>query len=400
MAITDRDLLRELAVEYLEICKDPVQEERKALWKRHNSLKKTRPLIYIRAFAWQEMPGSKCFCRDPLFRYCEDFFRRHIFWNTLGDDSIFHPWLPVKASFKCTGWGIEGAHRYSGEPRGSFKIDYPLKSPEDIDKLRIPEHEIDEAETAERVRRLQDAVGDIITVVADRSPAYMMWSGDISTTLGFLRGIENFMLDMLDNPQWLHRLVKFLAAGILKTHDEAEQAGDWNLCAHQNQAMPYAEELPDPAPGISVSKSRLWGYMASQEFTCVSPAMYNEFLLRYQMPILQRFGLVSYGCCENLTAKIHLLRQIPNLRRIGVSPFADLARCAEQIGRDYILSYRPSPADMVSYGLDAGRIRSILKNDFAVCKDSYFDITLKDVETVQGDTDRIRNWVNLVRDTL
>ena len=27
----------------------------------------------------------------------------------------------------------------------------------------------------------------------------------------------------------------------------AERAGDWGLSAHQNQAMPYAEELRDPA---------------------------------------------------------------------------------------------------------------------------------------------------------
>ena len=71
----------------------------------------------------------------------------------------------------------------------------------------------------------------------------------------------------------------------------------------------------------------------------------EEFLLRYQLPILEKFGLVSYGCCEDLTRKIDMLRRIPNLRRIGIAPAADVAKCAEQIGRDYVLSYRPSPTD-------------------------------------------------------
>ena len=55
---------------------------------------------------------------------------------------------------------------------------------------------------------------------------------------------------------------------------------------------------------------------------------------------------------EDLTNKIDMLRTIPNLRRIAVSPFANVRRCAEQIGTDYVMSYRPSPADMVSYGFN------------------------------------------------
>ena len=63
----------------------------------------------------------------------------------------------------------------------------------------------------------------------------------------------------------------------------------------------------------------LWGFCAAQEFTLVSPAFHEEFLLRYQRPIYEQFGLVHYGCCENLTHKIDMLRSIKNLRSIAVS---------------------------------------------------------------------------------
>jgi hypothetical protein len=188
---------------------------------------------------------------------------------------------------------------------------------------------------------------------------------------------------------------------VAKTHDEAEQAGDWSLAEHQNQAMPYSEELRDPAANkFGVQREDLWCFMASQEFTAVSPAMQEEFLLRYQIPIMSHFGLVAYGCCEDLTNKIDILRKIPNLRRIAVSPFADVAKCAEQIGEEYVLSYRPSPADMVSYDYNPERIKSILRRDFKICRNSYIDITLKDVETVQGDPERMRKWVALTRDLI
>lgn len=394
----DEMILRGLAERYAEICSDPDQDVRRDLWRRHNSLERTRPLIYVRAFAWSEMEESVCSCRDPFLRRYEDFFRNRLFWNTFGDDSIFEPWVTVEAVKICTGWGVKVDKRYSNEPRGSFKVDYPLRNPEDIEKLRFPRHGIDEKATAARAERLQDVIGDIITIDVDRGPAYRMWSGDLSTDLGYLRGIENFMLDMSDNPKWLHRLVAFMSDGVLASHDQAEEAGDWGLSAHQNQAMPYAKELVDPRPNtIGVGRGDLWGYMAAQEFTGVSPAMHEEFLLRYQLPILSKFGLSAYGCCEDLTEKIDMLRRIPNLRRIAVSPFADVRRCAEQIGTDYVLSYRPSPTDMVGYGFDENRIRGILKDDFAACGECHFDVTLKDVETVQDDPRRIGRWVEITR---
>ncbi len=228
-----------------------------------------------------------------------------------------------------------------------------------------------------------------------------MWHGDISTDLDYLRGIEHFMLDMVDQPEWLHRLLGFMRDGVLRTHQQAEQAGDWSLVDHQNQAMPYAQELRDPASHhLAVKRSELWCFMAAQEMNLISPQMHNDFVLEYQVPILKHFGLVAYGCCEDLSNKIGVLKRIPRLRRIAVSPFADVKRSVEEIGTDYIISYRPSPADMVSYGFDEERIRSILRRDFDLLQGTHFDITLKDVETVQNEPDRIPRWVQIVREEI
>jgi hypothetical protein len=208
------------------------------------------------------------------------------------------------------------------------------------------------------------------------------------------------MWDMVDNPGWLKDVLAFMRDGILRTHEQAEAAGDWGLSAHQNQAMPYAAGLADPAANArGVKRSDLWYFCASQETTSVGPAMFDEFMFQYQLPIISAFGLVAYGCCEDLTGKIDVLRQAKNLRRIAVSPMADAVRCAQKIGSDYVMSYRPSPADMVAYGFDSDRIRRILRRDLSAClaNGCHVDITLKDVETVQGDPDRVRQWVQVTR---
>ncbi|MDP7395832.1 MAG: hypothetical protein QGF67_05070 [Lentisphaeria bacterium] len=403
----DKTILRDLAKRYLELCSRDIQAVRRDLWRRHNSLQRTLPPIYTRAEAWDEMPESRCECEDEFLQPFETFFRHCLFWDSLNDDSIFEPWVSIGSRYKCEGWGIGGligsTRLMPQEPGGAFKVDYPIRKLEDIENVRPPWHEIDEEGTAEDVARLTDILGDIITINVDRGPAYRNWTADLSSDLGYLRGMENFMIDMIDNPEWLHRLLTIMRDGVMRTQETVEAAGNWGLAMHQNQAMPYAEELDDPQPNVNGVKRRdLWTFVAAQEFTGVSPDFHEEFLLQYQRPIIDQFGLVAYGCCEDLTQKIDMLRQIPKLRRIAVSPAADVAKCAGQIRRDYVFSYRPNPTEMVAYGFDEERIRTVLRRDLEVCRehDCCVDITLKDVETVQGDRNRVRRWVEITREVI
>lgn len=400
----DRTIVRELARRYRAICHEDVQGERRTLWRRHNSLRRTRPLIYVRAFAWGEMPEGKPLCEDPLCRRWEDWFRRMLFWHGLGDDSIFEPWVTVDAVRESPPhgvWGLPTGWIAGPDPRGAKKIDPAISSPEDVRRMTVPRHVVDEAATAREADRVSDLIGDIVPVTVSRAPIWRVWHGDISTQLAYLRGVDGMMWDMVDRPAWLHELLAFMRDGILKAHEEAERAGDWSLADHQNQAMPYAEELRGPAPDRGGARRKdLWYFCASQETTLVGPAMFWEFMLQYQLPIVEKFGLVAYGCCEDLTHKIELLRRVPNLRRIAVSPMANVRACAEQIGADYVLSYRPSPAEMVSCGFDPEYVRRKLRTDLEACRGCHVDITLKDVETVQHDTTRIRKWVRIARDVI
>jgi hypothetical protein len=400
----DVEILRDLARRYVEVCQRDVQDERRDLWRKHNSLIRTRPLIYVRAFAWRETPASKLACQDPFYRGHENFMREMLYRDTLGDDYIIEPWITQAATYVTPAegiWGVSVQRIPSPEPRGAWKYDPPIKELEDIQHLVSPHHVIDEVSTEQNVSRLYDAVGDIVEVNVDRAPLYRMWHADLSTDLAYLRELGQVMWDMVDNPEWLHCLLAFMRDGVLTAQEEAEAAGDWHLCDHQNQAMAYATELADPrANGESVTRDKLWTFVGSQEMAQVSPAMHDEFMLQYQLPIMEKFALAAYGCCEDLTHKIDMLRQIPNLRRIAVSPFADARKCAEQIGDEYVMSWRPSPAQMVSVQFDPDYVRATVRDalDAARANGCHVDITLKDVETVQHQPERVREWVKIVRE--
>lgn len=401
----DVSILRDLAKQVADIAAKPVQNERRDLWRRHNSLKRTRPLVLSLGMPfWGEvMRYDQLECQDPFFRTHENNLRQKIYQDRINDDSVIEPWINVKAIY-CppTGdyrWGPQIRFSDRTEERGSFAFRPCVIEERDFDKLIVPRHAIDEKATAEQFNRMRDAIGDILEVNLDRGPFYRHWFADLSTDITRLLGLEQFMLYMLDRPEWLHRVLAFMRDGVLAVHEQAEKAGDWRLAHHENQAIPYSQELADPiAHSQNVRRSDLWVFCASQETTCVSPAMFDEFMLQYQEPIMSKFGLSAYGCCEDLTHKIPLLRRIRNLRRISVTPWANLPKCVEQIGTDYVISWRPNPSEVVCTGLNHQRVEQITREAMGAARGCHIDITIKDHETLPDGFQSLVECIHIMKD--
>ena len=405
----DIEVMRDLAKQYAEIAAKPIQEERRKLWRRHFSLKKTRPPVLV-TYGMHNVWCRDVFSRenmvfqDPFWRRYERWLRMQIFHDSIGDDYICEPWIPQNAVYKVRrgafgeSWGMEPKRSDTGDEGGSYKLKAPIADWGDMASLKAPSHEIDETATTRNYERLGEAIGDILEIDVNRGPMLTNFSGDVSTTVAAQRGLEQIMLDMYDSPVQLRELLSCLRDGILENQGEAEKAGDFSLTSQNNQAMTYAEELDQPKPNSGARKrNALWGFCAAQEYTLISPEFHDEFLLKYQIPIMAPYGLVHYGCCEDLTRKIAMLRQVPNLRSIAVTPRADVQKCAEQIGEDYVLSWRPNPTDMVCLNWDADRVERIIRGGVGACRDGIFHIHLKDVETVQGEPERLQRWTHLVR---
>lgn len=399
----DRQVLRELARQVADIAAAPIQNERRELWRKLNSLEPTRPLVLVRAGGgvWKETPAVQPTCEDAFYRGYEAALRQRIYQDFIGDDHVLEPWIQINA-VRITPpgpWGPAYTYVHPEEAGGAWQFDPALRELDDLDKLVAPKHIIDEERTTQQKERLEDAIGDILPVCVSRAPLWdNNWHSDIITDLTRLRGLSQLMWDMVDNPEWLHRVVAWMSGHIQRVQGEAEQAGDWHACDHQNQAVSYCRDLPDPSPeNRSVTRDQLWAFCAAQEMETVSPAMHEEFLLNYQLPVLRTFGLVAYGCCDNVTNKIDMLRKIPNLRRIAVTLAADVLRCAEQIQNDYVMSWRPNPAQMICCGFDVDLIGRVVRAAMDAMKGRVVDITLKEIETVGDQPENLREWVKVVR---
>lgn len=402
--------IREYARRYRELCGSAQQQKKREHWRDLNSFACDKPLIYVRQVPYNEFfDYSMIKSEDPLLREAETFFATAVeYQQHLNDDFIYEPWYSLWATHTRPSemrWGVPCSLDEKPSANGAAAYHAVIRDEEDIEKLNpVARHEINEQATALRYEKLADAFGDIVDVFVNRAGLLSsMWNMDISTDLAKIRGLEQIMWDCYDRPEWLHRLLGRMQKAILDNHAQTMAARDFSLANHQNQCMPYCRELADPSPAVKgIDTRHLWGFMASQETTTFGPELFSEFMLEYQKPIMALYGLTAYGCCEDLTHKIPLLKQIPNLRRIAVTPWANLEQCAAQIGGDYVISYRPNPSDMIATGLDEEHIRKTMRNAFAIFKHygCVFDITLKDVQTISGKPQNLLRWTDIVREEI
>ena len=127
--------------------------------------------------------------------------------------------------------------------------------------------------------------------------------------------------------------------------------------------------------------------------------MHEEFDIAYMKKIMEPFGLVYYGCCEPLDKKIDILEQIPHLRKISITPWADIDNAAEVIGNRYVIANKPNPAS-VSGHLDEDALRKEISCILSACKRNgcSFDMVLKDISSVGYDVQNLIRWDQRVMD--
>ena len=156
-------------------------------------------------------------------------------------------------------------------------------------------------------------------------------------------------------------------------------------------------DLPKLRPrALSVDRQATQRAMALAEETFgVSPQMFDRFVLEFQAPLLERFGLVCYGCCEPIEHRMpYLAKRVPNMRRVSVSPFSDQRAAADALAGRYIYSRKPLPT-LACAGFDEAAIRQDIRTTLQIAGDQTLEIILKDTHTVQNEPERLTNWTRI-----
>ncbi len=397
----DQEILRRLASQVAQLAARPIENEKRDLWFGHNTLEATLPLIFCDPEnGWNEIiTEAQIQCQGELAREWEMTLRKEIFWGeSMGDDRVIEPYFEVPYVYSESDWGMKET-KIGGQNGGSYTWNSPLESYDSLDELHFPHISVDYEATATLASLAKKVLGDLLTV---RIKGRWWWSLGMTWDLVNLRGLEQIMFDVYDYPDQLHQLMGILRDGTLAKLDFLEKNG---LLSMNNDGtyvgsggFGYTGELPQADFDSKITRtSDMWGFCESQETTTFSPDMFAEFIFPYQLPILERFGLNCYGCCEPLDKRWYTVGKTPRLRRVSVSPWANLADMADKLADRYIYSMKPHPASLAVPSLDDRRIRTELRRALQTTRNCRVEIIMKDNHTIGNNPQNVIRWCQIAR---
>jgi hypothetical protein len=396
-------ILKKLAEEWASIAALPVHNEKARLWQKLNDLKSERPMVWINEIPWQEMNYNDELtlgCKNAWARSQEDFMRKTIYqWKHMPGDMVINPWLDCPLSIHSTDFGIiedvDLAITDSKSDIVSRHFNIQIRDIDDLEKIKFPEITHNEKATALRFQVMNDIFGGIIPVKKQGQTHiwYTPWDYLIRWW-----GVQEAMLDLILRPDMVHAFYERMVQAWMKELDQFVELNllspDCNNTRIGSGGYGYTSEMPgeDYDPG-HVKPHNMWGCSNAQIFSDVSPEMHWEFAIEHDLKWLNRWKLTYYGCCEPLAGKGHLLKQIPNLRKVSCSPWNNSAKAIEELGSDYVLSRKPSPAVFAYSRFDASMARKEIRSFLELTEGNcHVEFIMKDISTVKYEPQRLWEW--------
>jgi hypothetical protein len=318
------------------------------------------------------------------------------------DDTPISPTFDMSWNTHVQPFGIAAKVTRAACPNAQgFHIDPVISNlVAEIDQLGGGSFGVDREGTARRREFLQEIFGDILPVrmVMGSLP------GAITNPLVHLMGMEAYYMAMYDCPDAVHQVMEMATRVYERYYDflEAEK-----LLLPTNGLSPLAQEsfaFTNELPTDRVTRTtQCWGFLESQETTAVSADAFGEFVFPYQQRLVNRFGLLSYGCCERVDAIWPgYLSKWPKLRKLSVSPFNDEPRIGEYLRGTRIVYYSKPRAEFVTCDgpMNDEAITTYFKGVCDAASGCLFEIAQREVGTIFGDCERGRRYVRLAKEAV
>jgi hypothetical protein len=396
-------VLRELGLKYAEIAALPIQKERIAAWKNLNDKKGGRPLIWINEVCWHEMDVDNeltFLCESELGLRLESYLRKTLYqWKHMRGDMVVEPVIDSPYIIENSGFGIRSLadvlETNKDSSIASRHFHNQITSIEDVNKIKMPVISHKAERTEEFFECYQSIFKGILPVRKKGCSGF--WYAPWDDIVLFM-GAENVLINLIDDPDLMHALIDRLTTAYNAALDQYNDLGliSSNNCNTRvgSGAYGYTNELKAD-DGTSCTPNEIWGNATPQIFASVSKEMHKEFGITYESRWLSRFGLNYYGCCEPLHNRIDILSEIPNLRKISISPWADVNVAANNIGEKFVVSLKPSSVLIAKPNFDENSVRAELSSKFAAMKNCSVEVILKDISTVQNKPERLWRWAEI-----
>lgn len=397
----DKDIVRELAKRYMELATDEKQQKMNERMRDTNDLKLVRPPVVIDEIPWYQMnidDELTCLCENEQARSVELKLRRDIYRRKhFCADTLFEPFFRVTMAYDSTGiglsWKEEIVRTDSKNNIVSHAYEDMLEDEENLELIKIPSF------TA-RPDKDEKAMEFYTSLLGDAMPVKLCGRGYVYDAawdkIARYRGLENIIYDFYDRPEYLHAIRQRFLDIVKAEMDFVEK----NL--HVDPTVPELHCTPAYVSGLAEDGWKAtWYRSMAQGFSEISPEMQEEFDINYSLQIADRFAYTYYGCCEPLHRKLNVISKIPNLRKIGVVPWAKEEVMAEWMSGKYVYARKPNPSH-VALTTDPDVIRKETETTVKICQ-KYgcpVEFVLKDISTVSNKPENLIVWSKVVSEVL
>ncbi len=404
VSFKDKQVLRQLGEEYMNIAALTVHKGKMELWKALNRSEMQRPMVVIDQLPWNELNTDNeltCLVEDAFFRSIELNLRKTVYmWNHFPADMVIEPYITIPQTIDNTGYGlsarVEKLRINEGDTAPSQHFDRVLNDYEDIEKIKDIKITLDSRKNEEYMQQARDIFDGVAPVVQSHGIQFHLGIWDYLT---MLMSIEDAYLEIMDRPEFIHacleRITEATIAGIRQANALQIHNDTINTC---HCSYIYTDSLlSDFGQGQGPASKNCWAFGLAQLFTSVSPHVTEEFELPYISRMAEFFGMIYYGCCDRLDDRLEVIKKIPNVKKISCSPWSDRKRFAENIGTGLIMSNKPTPAYIAANEVDWQEVRKDLKYtvDLAKANNVNLELILKDISTVRFEPERLTKWADI-----
>lgn len=202
-----------------------------------------------------------------------------------------------------------------------------------------------------------------------------------------LRGFNQLCYDLMDRPQFVHRLMDFVTNARIKwEQDRAKFLGEDFKDKKYRWKHTYVDYRP--ANYSDLYNDEVDGNLFSLE-------VYREFILPYERKLADFYGGVRYyHSCGNLTPLLDSIKELLGLEKIHISPWTDLEAAKRKVPHDVRLQKCMRLEEDI-FLCDKKQMVEKLNKILHDSRDRMIDICADAIHSPSSDLEKVKLWLKI-----
>jgi len=292
-----------------------------------------------------------------------------------GDDTTLDKTIPFwpGVAFDSSIFGMDSVYHDTQDPWVGREV--PIKEKEDLAKMSIPDFY--NSGIMPLVHKIYQEANDLLAPYGCRLDFPHIIRGPYGIAF-HLRGFAELALDLMDDPEWVHQLMRYITDSHIEWYKER------------------ARFLGEPMPKVLL-------YNDEVDCNVIGPKIYEDYVLPYEIELSEFHGGTAYWhSCGNITPILGMVRKIPNLALLNISGWTDYHKAAKICPDIPLEICVVAPNDI--YFANAEQMAERAKDIAQTCNDAnveafyirasglgkYFDKT-------EDNLSKIREWARIVK---